>query len=120
MRTARRMSEASADELGRVKRERDLYRALLELGSQERLEPLLEHALALVVSVTGATQGYLEVRLGALQPTRAGYNVREGIESATDEIYFHQWPNLGGPTVAWLHDALARLIAALPDAPTAR
>ena len=62
MRTARRMGEATSDELGRVKRERDLYRALLELGSQERLEPLLEHALALVVSVTGASQGYLEVR----------------------------------------------------------
>ncbi len=56
------MSEATSDELGRVKRERDLYRALLELGGQERLEPLLEHALALVVAVTGASQGYLEVR----------------------------------------------------------
>ena len=44
------MSEATSDELGRVKRERDLYRALLELGGQERLEPLLEHALALVVA----------------------------------------------------------------------
>ncbi len=56
------MSDATSDELGRVKRERDLYRALLELGGQEQLEPLLEHALALVVSVTGASQGYLEVR----------------------------------------------------------
>ncbi|MEN8159711.1 MAG: sigma-54-dependent Fis family transcriptional regulator [Myxococcota bacterium] len=56
------MSEPTSDELGRVKRERDLFRALLELGSQERLEPLLEHALALVVSVTGASQGYIEVR----------------------------------------------------------
>jgi Nif-specific regulatory protein len=56
-----RMSDATADELGRVKRERDLYRALLELGEQERVEPLLEHALALVVDVTGASQGYLEV-----------------------------------------------------------
>ena len=56
------MVDGTSDELGRVKRERDLYRALLELGEQEHLEPLLEHALALVVSVTGATQGYLEVR----------------------------------------------------------
>ncbi len=56
------MSDPASDELGRMKRERDLYRALLELGSQERLEPLLERALALVVDVTGASQGYLEVR----------------------------------------------------------
>jgi Nif-specific regulatory protein len=56
------MSEATPDELGRVKRERDLYRALLELGGQDQLEPLLEQALALVVDVTGASQGYLEVR----------------------------------------------------------
>ena len=56
------MSDPAPDELGRMKRERDLYRALLELGGQERLEPLLEHALALVVDVTGASQGYLEVR----------------------------------------------------------
>ena len=40
------MGEATSEELGRVKRERDLYRALLELGGQERLEPLLERALA--------------------------------------------------------------------------
>ena len=56
------MSDPGSDELGRMKRERDLYRALLELGGQERLEPLLERALALVVDVTGASQGYLEVR----------------------------------------------------------
>lgn len=62
-------------------------------------------------------QGYLEIRLGTLQPTRAGYNVREEIESVTDEIYFDQWPDLDSATIAWLHDALTRLIAALPDAP---
>jgi hypothetical protein len=65
-------------------------------------------------------QGYLEVRLGTLQPSRAGYNVREEIESATDEIYFHQWPDLDSATIAWLHDALTRLIAALPGVPPAR
>jgi hypothetical protein len=65
-------------------------------------------------------QGYLEIRLGALQPTRAGYNVREGIESVTDEIYFNQWPDLDGATIAWLHDAMTRLITALPDAPGQR
>src|SRR5262245_8249824 len=57
-----RMSEVTADELGRMKRERDFYRSRLELGGQEQLEPLLENALGLVVHVTGALQGYIEVR----------------------------------------------------------
>lgn len=60
-------------------------------------------------------QGYVEWRSGALQPTRAGYNVREAIESDTDELYFRQWPPLDADTLNWLHDALVRLIAALPD-----
>lgn len=45
-----------------AERERDLYRRLLELGGQDDLGPFLEEALALVVDVTGARQGYLELR----------------------------------------------------------
>lgn len=41
--------------------ERDFYRRLLDLGSQQEIEPLLEQALALIVEVTGATTGYLEL-----------------------------------------------------------
>ncbi|HUQ02544.1 MAG TPA: sigma-54-dependent Fis family transcriptional regulator, partial [Kofleriaceae bacterium] len=41
--------------------ERDFYRRLLDLGGQEELEPLLESALALIVEVTGASVGYLEL-----------------------------------------------------------
>jgi len=63
-------------------------------------------------------QGYVEWRLGALQPTRAGYNVRETIEGDTDELYFRQWPDLDAATVNRLHELLTRLIAALPEAPT--
>jgi len=63
-------------------------------------------------------QGYVEWRLGVLQPTRAGYNVRETIEGDTDELYFRQWPDLDPRTVNRLHDLLTRLIAALPDSPT--
>lgn len=59
-------------------------------------------------------QGYVEWRAGVLQPTRAGYNVRETIEGDTDDLYFHQWPNLDSATVTRLHDLLTRLIAALP------
>lgn len=41
--------------------ERDFYRRLLDLGSQDELEPLLDQALALIVEVTGATTAYLEL-----------------------------------------------------------
>jgi len=48
------------DEL--VRMERDLYRRLLDLSSQTELEPFLKDALALVVSIVSAKQGYLELR----------------------------------------------------------
>lgn len=41
--------------------ERDFYRRLLDLGSQQEIEPLLDQALALIVEVTGATTAYLEL-----------------------------------------------------------
>ena len=65
-------------------------------------------------------QGYVELKAGALQPTRAGYNVREAIESDTDELYFRQWPPLDPDTLGWLYDALSRTIAALTDVPPAQ
>jgi len=51
-----------SEELRRATRERDFYLRLLELGGQTELEPFLEKALALVVELTGAQQGYLELR----------------------------------------------------------
>ncbi len=48
-------------ESAKLHRERDLYRQLLALGAQTELGPLLEEALALVVRVTGARRGYLEL-----------------------------------------------------------
>jgi transcriptional regulator with GAF, ATPase, and Fis domain len=44
-----------------VRRERDLYRRLLDLGSQNEIEPFIGEALALVTEVAGAHQGYLEL-----------------------------------------------------------
>src|SRR5688500_7363524 len=41
--------------------ERDFYRRLLDLGSKDEIEPLLDEALALIVEVTGASTGYLEL-----------------------------------------------------------
>ena len=51
---------------GHVQRERDLYRRLLELDVQRELGPLLREALALIVDVTGARLGYLEVQADTL------------------------------------------------------
>ncbi len=62
-------------------------------------------------------QGYIEWKRGLLQPTRAGYNVRETIESDTDDHYFRQWPPLTPADLAHLHDTLTRLLAALPAPP---
>ena len=62
-------------------------------------------------------QGYVEWRLGVLQPTRAGYNVREQIEGDTDDLYYRQWPDLDSATVNRLYDLLTRLLAALSEAP---
>jgi DNA-binding NtrC family response regulator len=56
------MSDAGSDELVRLRRDRDLYLAMLELGSEDRLESFLVEALALLVASTGAAQGYLELR----------------------------------------------------------
>jgi len=56
------MSEETARlELLRVRRERDLYLRLLRLGEQNDLEPFLAEALALIVEVTGAAHGLLEL-----------------------------------------------------------
>jgi len=48
-------------ELERLRRERDLFRRLLELGEQTEVEAFLEEALEIVVDVTGASIGYLEL-----------------------------------------------------------
>jgi transcriptional regulator with GAF, ATPase, and Fis domain len=52
---------AMVERLTQVRRERDLYQRLLRLGEEQHLEPLLREALVLIVEVTGARQGYLEL-----------------------------------------------------------
>lgn len=91
-------------------------------GEAETLDALQEALVATHDSLTVEElveelieQGYVAWRGDTLQPTRAGYNVRETIEADTDELYFHQWPPLAPDEIAWLHDALSRVIAALPD-----
>src|SRR3989442_3657144 len=48
-------------DLIRLRRERDLYLRLLQLGEQTDLDAFLGEALALIVGVAGARQGYLEL-----------------------------------------------------------
>ncbi|GIW43880.1 MAG: hypothetical protein KatS3mg077_1162 [Candidatus Binatia bacterium] len=55
------MNRAGSDELTRVRRERDLYLRLLELGRETAIEPFLQEALLLLVEMTGAQQGYIEL-----------------------------------------------------------
>jgi Nif-specific regulatory protein len=54
---ASRMTESS-----QITRERDLYLRLLQLSGQAELEPMLRQALQLVVELTHARQGYLEIQ----------------------------------------------------------
>ena len=49
-------------DLDQIRRERDLYLRLLELGALTEIEPFLGESLALVVELTGAHNGYLELR----------------------------------------------------------
>ena len=53
---------ATSSDARMLEQERDLYRRLLELGATDELEPFLADALGLMVEVTGAERGYLEVR----------------------------------------------------------
>ncbi len=50
-----------SDDVANLQRERDLYLRLLDLGMQTELDPFLKGALALVVELTSAQHGYLEV-----------------------------------------------------------
>lgn len=51
----------STNEHEQIKRERDLFQQLLELGTQDEVNPFLEQALSLIVAMTGARRGYIEI-----------------------------------------------------------
>ena len=54
------MSAPPAD-VERLRLERDLFLRLLQLGERDDLRPFLEDALRVIVEVTGAQKGYLEL-----------------------------------------------------------
>jgi Nif-specific regulatory protein len=64
-------------ELEKIHLELEFYHRLLELGTQTELEPFLEGALALVVEIAGAKQGYLELH-GASDDVEHGWSIAHG------------------------------------------
>jgi Nif-specific regulatory protein len=55
------MASAVLDDASRLRLERDLYLGLLGLNPRTALDPFLKDALALMLRVAGASQGYLEI-----------------------------------------------------------
>jgi Nif-specific regulatory protein len=47
--------------IARIERERDFYRTLLELGKADNVHTFLSRALELVIDITGARKGYIEL-----------------------------------------------------------
>jgi Nif-specific regulatory protein len=77
-------SDARVADLEKARLERDFYRRLLELGTQTEAEPFLEEALALVVEIAGARQGYLEVH-GASDDLERGWSLAHGFSASEVE-----------------------------------
>jgi Nif-specific regulatory protein len=75
---------AHSDDLEKARLERDFYLRLLELGTQSEFEPFLKEALALVVEIAGARQGYLEVH-GASDDVERGWSLAHGFSASEVE-----------------------------------
>jgi len=70
-----------------LRAERDLYLGLLELGSQEAIEPFLRDALALIVATSGASKGYMELRADPAEPDSRRWSMaHECSESEVDGL----------------------------------
>ncbi len=68
--------------LSRVEQERDFYRKMLELGQAREIRPFLEEALALIVQMTGARRGYVELMADPEAGSDAAFWVAHGCEDA--------------------------------------
>ena len=77
---------AQATELDKLRLEREFYLRLLELGTEIEVEPFLEEALALVVEIAGARQGYLGLH-GPGDDFEHGWSIAHGFAaSELDEV----------------------------------
>jgi Nif-specific regulatory protein len=77
------------NELDYVRAERDLYRRLLDVGSHEDISAFLDDALGLIVGITGAQRGYIE--LSASGSTHADVWLAHGVEDAEIASIRHQF-----------------------------
>src|SRR5262245_43958114 len=78
------MADQSQDIEERLRRENGLFRRLLEIGRQGEPEPFLREALALIVEVTEARQGYLELH-DDQHPDVPSWSLAHGFTSAQVE-----------------------------------
>jgi Nif-specific regulatory protein len=65
-----------------LRAERDLYRKLLDLGSKDDLEAFLHEALSLILQISTATRGYLELRDEACPDDRGLWWIATGLSDA--------------------------------------
>jgi Nif-specific regulatory protein len=65
-----------------LKAERDLYRKLLDLGSNDGLESFLHEALALILQTSTARRGYIELRDEAAPDDRGLWWIATGLSDA--------------------------------------
>jgi Nif-specific regulatory protein len=74
-------------ELDQIRRERDLYLRLLDLGALTEIESFLGESLKLVVELTGAQNGYLELRDPRDADENDGWYLSHGFSAPeTDDV----------------------------------
>jgi Nif-specific regulatory protein len=73
----------------RLRRERDLYLRLLQLAEKPDLDALVEEALGLIVEVTGALHGYLELRREADGGEERRWSMARGLSAGEVERVRH-------------------------------
>lgn len=76
---------AAPDELENIRRERDLYRRILDLGANDDIERFLSEVLGLVVDLTGAACGYIELYGPRGVETGASWSMSRGCSEAEVE-----------------------------------
>jgi transcriptional regulator with GAF, ATPase, and Fis domain len=78
MPVGRRSDLDSSRDPERLRRERNLYLRLLGLSAQTEVEPFLKEALTLVVEVSGARNGYLELHEPRGRADGPGWSIAHG------------------------------------------
>jgi Nif-specific regulatory protein len=75
----------SQQQIDQLRRERDLYLRLLELGALTDIESFLRESLALVVELTAAQNGYLELRDPSDPGENDGWFISHGFSASETE-----------------------------------